>query len=93
MIFLLSDEIGQTEIPVGHDHKLNQTNLKSKELKLGKRKKFIFLKIHETLVYFGENLHERSGNVNFFWGRFRKLGLCVYRIKMFFFPLNLESSV
>ena len=44
--------------------------------------------IHETLVYFGENLHERSGNVNFFWGRFRKLSLRVYKIKMFCFCLN-----
>ena len=41
-------------------------------------------KIQETLVYFGENLHE-SQELSIFWGRFSKLNLCVYKIKMFFF--------
>ncbi len=44
-------------------------------------------KIHETLVYFGENLHERSGNVNLISlggeGRFRKLSLFI-RLKNVF---------
>ena len=44
--------------------------------------------IHETLVYFGEIFMKGQEMLIFLGGRFRKLSLCVYKIKKCIFKKN-----